>query len=157
MKNIIFTIKTSYSEGDYFLTVDEGASIEAQIYDAMAAISFCDDYEIASYKEVDDAYAISRKELFDCYSSVYGTTVEDDYCSGTYTTREAVIRDMHYSMMKHWEQTYQALDNMQELGVFQNSDELMQCIGEIMGEINNLIDNLKALGVKMQEEGLCEA
>lgn len=52
MKNILFTIKTVYSEENYFLKANEKQPIESQIDNALAEICFCDAYEIISYKEV---------------------------------------------------------------------------------------------------------
>lgn len=69
MKNIIFIIKTEYSEEKYFLEVDENDSIELQVDDALAEICYCDAYEIVSYKEVNaelDVVNCSKcKEIFE--------------------------------------------------------------------------------------------
>ena len=50
MKHIIFTIKTAYSEENYFLEVNENDSIELQIDNALAEICYCDAYQIVSNK-----------------------------------------------------------------------------------------------------------
>lgn len=47
MKNILFTIKTAYSEENYFLKANEKQPIESQIDNALAEICFCDAYEIS--------------------------------------------------------------------------------------------------------------
>lgn len=41
MKNILFTIKTAYSEENYFLKANEEQPIESQIDNALAEIRCC--------------------------------------------------------------------------------------------------------------------
>ena len=96
MKNIIFTIKTAYSEENYFLEVNENDSIEFQIDNSLAEICFCDAYEIVSYKEVSEDYTEERKTLMKEYEKLFNETVEDAFMSGKYTTLEAIKNDMYW-------------------------------------------------------------
>lgn len=96
MKNIIFTIKTAYSEENYFLEVNENDSIEFQIDNALAEICFCDDYEIVSFKEISEDYTEERNTLLSEYEKLFGEAVEDAFCSGKYTTLEAIEKDMDW-------------------------------------------------------------
>ena len=96
MKHIIFTIKTAYSEENYFLEVNENDSIELQIDDALAEICFCDAYEIVSYKEVDNDYYIKRLAVKTAYETLFNESIEEAFCSGKYTTLEAIEKDMEW-------------------------------------------------------------
>lgn len=96
MKHIVFTIKTSYSTENYFLTMDESQSIELQIDNALAEICFCDAYEIVSYKEVDNDYYIKRLAVKTTYETLFNESIEDAFCSGKYTTLEAIEKDMEW-------------------------------------------------------------
>lgn len=89
MKNIVFTIKTAYSEEDYFLIVDENKDIELQIANALAKISFCDSYEIIDYKEVTNDYIEERNTLIAEYKKKY-ESIEDDFCSSNMVTLESL-------------------------------------------------------------------
>lgn len=100
MKNIIFTIKTAYSEENYFLEVNENDSIEFQIDNALAEICFCDDYEIVSFKEISEDYTEERNTLLSEYEKLFGEAVEDAFCSGKYTTLEAIEKDMDWRKSK---------------------------------------------------------
>lgn len=100
MKNIIFTIKTAYSEENYFLKVNENDSIEFQIDNALAEICFCDDYEIVSFKEISEDYTEERNTLLSEYKKLFGEAVEDAFCSGKYTTLEAIEKDMDWRKRK---------------------------------------------------------
>ena len=70
MKNILFTIKTAYSEENYFLKANEEQPIESQIDNALAEICFCDAYEIISYKEVPNEYVEQRGRLLAMGNSI---------------------------------------------------------------------------------------
>lgn len=96
MRNIIFTIKTSYSEEHYFLVVNENHTIEMQLDVALSEICFCDAYEIISCRETDVKYVEERNALMTEYEKKYGETVEDSFCSGKYTTLEAIKDDMKW-------------------------------------------------------------
>ena len=95
MKNIIFTIKTSYSTENYFLTVDENESITLQIWDAMAKICFCDAFEIVSLEEVSDEYVTERNSLISEYEAKY-EPIEEAFCSGFMVTLGALKRDIEW-------------------------------------------------------------
>lgn len=90
MRNIVFTIKTAYSEESFFTGVNENRSIELQMDDALADICFCDAYEIVSYMEVNQDYVEKRNILISEYENLFGETVEEAFCSGKYTTLEAI-------------------------------------------------------------------
>lgn len=94
--NIVCTIETSYGEANYFLSTDDKSSIEMQIDNALADICFCDAYVISSYKEVDSNYVEKRKELMEEYQKKFGQSVEDAFCSGKYTTLEAILSDIKW-------------------------------------------------------------
>ena len=79
MKNILFTIKTAYSEENYFLKANEEQPIESQIDNALAEICFCDAYEIISYKEVSNEYEKFSNE-----------SVEDTFMNWKYATLEVI-------------------------------------------------------------------
>ena len=96
MKHIVFIIKTSYSEEDYFLEVNENDSIELQIDNALSEICFCDAYEIISYKEVSKEYVEARNSLMEKYEKLFSETVEDAFCSWKFTTLEAIEKDMEW-------------------------------------------------------------
>ena len=91
MKNIIFTIQTSYSEENYFLTANENENIELQIDDAMADMCFCDDCKIVGYKGVSQEYVKERNKTIAEYERKYGD-IEEEFCSGKYTPLD-VIQD----------------------------------------------------------------
>lgn len=95
MKNIVFTIETSYSQEKYFLTVDENESITLQIWDAMAKICFCDAFEIIDYKEVSTEYVEERNVLISEYEAKY-EPVEEAFCSGFMVTLDALKRDIEW-------------------------------------------------------------
>lgn len=96
MKNIVFTIKTWEGCSNYFMEIDEQHSTEMQIEDALAEICFCDAYEVVSYKEVDKKYQEDRNSLIAQYEQLFGETVEDAFCSGKYTTLEAIKDDIEW-------------------------------------------------------------
>ena len=96
MKHIIFTIKTAYGEENYFLTVNENNSIDLQIDNALAEICYCDAYEIVGYKEVDNDYYIKRLAVKTAYETLFNEKVEDAFCSGKYTTLEAIEKDIEW-------------------------------------------------------------
>ena len=96
MKHIVFTIKTSYSEENYFLEVNENDSIELQIDNALAEICYCDAYEIVSYKEVSEDYIEERNALIKEYKILFNETVEEAFMSGKYTTLEAIKNDIEW-------------------------------------------------------------
>lgn len=93
--NIVFTIKTSYSEENYFLTVDKNKSIEMQIDEALAEICFCDAYEIVSYKEATEEYMKKRNELIAEYEKIY-EPIEEAFCSGHFVTLETLKDDIKW-------------------------------------------------------------
>ena len=97
-KSIIFTIRTAYSEETYFLTVNDSHSIESQIDDALADICFCDDYVIASWKEVSQEYVKARERLMEEYKKLFNESVEDALMGRKYTTLEAIARDIRWRM-----------------------------------------------------------
>ena len=99
MKNIIFTIETSYSQENYFLTVDENESITLQIWDAMAKICFCDAFEIVSWEEVSDEYVTERNSLISEYEAKY-EPVEEAFCSGFMVTLETLKDDIKWREKK---------------------------------------------------------
>ena len=94
MKHIIFTIETTYSEENYFLSVNENNSIEFQIFNALAEICYCDAYEIVGYKEVDNDYYINWLAAKTTYKTLFNESIEDAFCSGKYTTLEAIENDI---------------------------------------------------------------
>ena len=98
MKNIIFTIKTSYSKENYFLVVDENENIEIQIFNEMTDICFCDDYKIVGYKEVNQEYVTERNNAIAKYEKLFSGLVEDNFCSGQYTTLEAIQEDIKWRL-----------------------------------------------------------
>lgn len=95
MKNIIFTIATSYSQEEYFLTVNESESIEIQVYNALAERCFCDDYEIVSVKEVTDEYVEERNNLIAEYETKY-ELVDEAFCNGKLVTLETLKDDIKW-------------------------------------------------------------
>lgn len=95
MKNIIFTIATSYSIESYFLAVDENKSIELQVDNALAERCFCDDYEIVSVKEVTDEYVEERNNLIAEYETKY-ELVDEAFCQGNLTTLETLKDDIKW-------------------------------------------------------------
>ena len=97
-KNIVFTIRTAYSEETYFLTVNNSHSIESQIDDALADICFCDDYVIASWKEVSQEYVKARERLMKEYKRLFNESVEDALMGRKYATLEAIARDIKWRM-----------------------------------------------------------
>ena len=62
MKNILFTIKTAYSEENYFLKANEKQPIESQIDNALAEICFCAAYEIMGYVAEEKSYILFSTE-----------------------------------------------------------------------------------------------
>ncbi len=96
MKYIIFTIKTAYSEENYFLTVNDTEAIELQIDKALAEICYCDNYEIISYTEVTKEYIEERNKAIVEYENLFNESVENSFCSGKYTTLEAIKDDIEY-------------------------------------------------------------
>lgn len=89
MKNIIFTIKTNYSEEDYFLALESENNIECQIDDALANICFCDAYEIINIKEVSNDYIEKRDKTIKKYREVF-----KEY-PHKYMTLEAIEGDIY--------------------------------------------------------------
>lgn len=97
--HIIFTIKTAYSEESYFLEKlngDEG--IKTQIDDALNGIAFCDDYEVTRIEYVNDEYVDIRNRMIRVYETMTDSTVEEDFCSGRYTTLESIISGIEYKL-----------------------------------------------------------
>lgn len=94
MKSIVFTIKAGNETCSFFMTVLNSLSVEMQIHDALAEICFCDNYEIVSYEEANSEYVSERSKLFREYEKRFGKKVEDAFCSGRYTTKEAIEKDM---------------------------------------------------------------
>ena len=97
--NIVFTIKTSYSEENYFLTVNESESIEFQIDNALAEICFCDAYEIVSYEEVTEEYINKRNKLISEYEKIY-EPIEEAFCSGHFVALETLESDIEWRKNK---------------------------------------------------------
>lgn len=95
MKNIIFTIATSYSQEEYFLTVNESESIEIQVYNALAERCFCDDYEIISVKEVTEEYVRERNNLIAEYEKKY-EPIDEAFCNGKLVTLETLKDDIKW-------------------------------------------------------------
>lgn len=90
MKNILFTIKTAYSEENYFLKANEEQPMESQIDNALAEICFCDAYEIISYKEVSNEYVEQRGSLIKEYEKLSKESFEDAFISLKYATLEVI-------------------------------------------------------------------
>ena len=90
MKNILFTIKTAYSEENYFLKANKEQPIESQIDNALAEICFCDAYEIISYKEVSNEYVEQRESLIKEYEKFSNESVEDTFMNWKYATLEVI-------------------------------------------------------------------
>lgn len=95
MKNILFTIVTSYSQEEYFLTVNESESIEIQVYNALAERCFCDDYEIIFVNEVTDEYVEERNNLIAEYEAKY-EPVDEAFPNGNLTTLETLKNDIKW-------------------------------------------------------------
>jgi hypothetical protein len=96
MKSIVFTIKVGNEQSSFFMTVLSEPSTELQIHNALAEICFCDSYEIESYEEVDSDYVSERSKLFRKYEQHFGQKVDDSFCSGRYTTKEAIEKEMEW-------------------------------------------------------------
>lgn len=102
MKNILFTIKTAYSEENYFLKANEEQLIESQIDNALAEICFCDAYEIISYKEVSNEYVEQREKLIKEYEKLSKESFEDAFISLKYTTLEVIQSEIEYIKQRGW-------------------------------------------------------
>lgn len=89
MKNIIFTIKTDYSEENYFLALESENNIECQIDDALADICFCDDYKVINIQEVSNDYIEKRNKAIKEYKKVF-----KEY-PNKYMTLEAIEGDIY--------------------------------------------------------------
>ena len=100
MKNIIFTIQTSYSEENYFLAANEEQPIESQIDNALAEICFCDAYEIISYKEVPNEYVEQRESLIKEYEKFSNESVEDTFMNWKYATLDVIQEDIKWRLKK---------------------------------------------------------
>ena len=98
MKNIIFTIQTSYSEENYFLAANEEQPIESQIDNALAEICFCDAYEIISYKEISNEYVEQRESLIKEYEKFFNESVEDTFMNWKYATLEVIQEDIKWRL-----------------------------------------------------------
>ena len=108
MKNILFTIKTAYSEENYFLNANEEQPIESQIENALAEICFCDAYEIISYKEVSNEYGEQRETIIKEYDKFSNESVEDTFMNWKYATLEVIqseIECIKQRMMKYVRET----------------------------------------------------
>ena len=140
MKNIIFTINSSCGKQQFFLVADDSASIEMQIHDALADICFCDAYEVISYEETDEAYTESRRQLIELYESVCENTVEEAFCSGSYTTKEAILIDLCWNIKRYMEQYCSVLEVVQQgqLGLQTLNDSMSSAILEIQKAVGDL-------------------
>lgn len=89
IKNIIFTIKTSYSEEQVFLSLNEVKPVELQLANALAKYSFCEDYKIKEMEAVTEKYLHERGELIEKYKK-HGIDVEDYFMFGLLVTNKAL-------------------------------------------------------------------
>lgn len=91
MKNMVFTIQTSYSTECVFLpNVDEKKPIDIQLFNALFSIGFCDAYQIKEYHYVTQEYVDKRNALMEEYEKKYGKSIEDDSCYQQYITAEGI-------------------------------------------------------------------
>lgn len=93
-KNIIFTIKTAYTEESFFMTANNTTSLDLQIEAVLSEIGFCDEYEIIDYKEVDNDYYIKRLATKTAYETLFNESLEDAFCSGKYTTLKVIKNEI---------------------------------------------------------------
>lgn len=94
--NIVATISTSDGDMRFFLPVSQERSLLLQLDEVLQSICFCDAYEAKSFHYTDEAYVKERERLMEEYAKNFGITVADAFCSGQYTTLEAVKEDMEW-------------------------------------------------------------
>lgn len=96
MNSIIYTISTADGEAHYFMHVNDEESVYLQIDKALSEIGFCDSYEVLRYAEVTETYMTERVALIAEFEARYKESIHDCFCSGQYTTSEAIKEEIKW-------------------------------------------------------------
>lgn len=95
MKHYIVTIETWTGEEEYLMPLDLEKCEYNQVYDCLAEIGFCDSFELVRWEEATENYMMERSRLMKQWKEIHGESVEEGFCSGKYTTLDALETELN--------------------------------------------------------------